>query len=270
MSIVQQSISSLLDAWIASEQKGDRFPVPFDIAWGLAGYSTKASAKRALKDVEASHVSTQMLNKPSSNASGFTQFESITLSIDGLKDFCLLAKTEEGRNIRKYFVQAEKELRQLKLEREYPKQITGEIAINPTKDLLEKVNIAIDTFFPHIDIEIRTGMKIEAACNVDPSLKPILEQHKPKILLESPLLSPTEIGKLLEAADGIKRSAQAVNKLLVEKNLQVATGDKKLAYKPIGQGIEFSKLVADTASGHGKTIQHLRWYESVCSLLLAD
>lgn len=268
MSIVQQSISSLLDAWIASEQKGERFPVPFDIAWGLAGYSTKASAKRALKDVEASHVSTQMLNKPSSNASGVTQFESITLSIDGLKDFCLLAKTEEGRNIRKYFVQAEKELRQLKLEREYPKQITGEISVNPAIDLATNVSSIFDILFPAVEPEIRTGMKIEAMCNVDPTLRLMLEPFKPKLLLESPLLSPTEIGKLLEATDGIKRSAQAVNKLLVEKNLQVATGDKKLAYKAIGQGIEFSKVVADTASGHGKTIQSLRWYESVCGLLL--
>lgn len=44
--IAQQSVSSLLDVWIAEEHKGKTFPVPFDVAWGMAGYSTKADAKR--------------------------------------------------------------------------------------------------------------------------------------------------------------------------------------------------------------------------------
>lgn len=37
--------------------------------------------------------------------------------------------------------------------------------------------------------------------------------------------------------------------------------------RALGQGLEFSKVVADTAVGHGKTIQSLRWYESVLDLL---
>lgn len=268
MSIVQQSISSLLDAWIAAEQKGEQFPVPFDVAWGIAGYSTKASAKRALKDVDALNVSTQMLNKRSYNASGVTQFESITLSIDGLKDFCLLAKTEEGQNIRKYFIQAEKELRQLKLDRQFPNQIVGDIQIDPAEEYTRKLKSVVGIIFEDLEPEFRKGILIEGVCKKHPELREALEPHKPKLLLESPLLSPTDIGKLIEAKDGIKHSGQAINKLLMERNLQIATNDKKLAYKAIGQGIEFSKVVANTATGHGKTIQSLRWYESVIDLLV--
>jgi KilA-N domain len=150
---------------------------------------------------------------------------------------------------------------------EYPKQITGNIAFNATAELIGRIHTVFDLFFPTMTPEFLLGMKIEAACTVDPTLRPMLEPHKPKLLLESPLLSPTDIGKILEAKDGVKRSAQAINKLLIDRNLQVATGDKKLAYKAIGQGIEFSKVVADTAAGHGKTIQSLRWYESVTDLL---
>jgi hypothetical protein len=160
------------------------------------------------------------------------------------------------------------EWRSGKSSKEFPKQLTGDVAPNPTKELAEKVSVTIDILFAHIDIELRTGMKIEGMCAVDPSFKPILEPFKPKLILDAPLLSPTEIGKLLEASDGIKRSGIAINKLLIERSLQVATGDKKLTYRAIGQGIEFSKVVADTASGHGKTIQSLRWYESVVDLLL--
>lgn len=52
-----------------------------------------------------------------------------------------------------------------------------------------------------------------------------------------------------------------------DRNLQQPTGEKNPAYKLIGSGNEFGKVVADTARGHGKTVQHVRWYESVMDLL---
>jgi hypothetical protein len=262
--IVQQSVSTFLDAWIKAEQNGAKFPVPFDIAWGMAGYSTKASAKRQLKSLKKCfHYSTELLK----TSGGGRSSELINLSIEGFKHFCLMADTESGESVRQYFIESEKELRQLKIDQDYPRQIIGDVSVNPTAALIEKANIVFDGLFGSIDPEIRTGMKIEAVCKVDPSLREMLEGFKPKLLLDALLLSPTDIGKLLEERDGIKLSGIATNKLLIEKNLQIATGDKKLAYKAIGQGIEFSKVVADTAAGHGKTVQSLRWYESVVDLL---
>jgi hypothetical protein len=179
----------------------------------------------------------------------------------------LARNTEKAVNFKLNLVKAFSIAKAKKESQQYPRQIIGDVSANPTALLVEKANIVFDGLFGAIDPEIRTGMKIEAICKVDPSLHPMLEPFKPKLLLDAPLLSPTDIGKLLDAADGIKRSGQAINKLLIDRNLQVATGDKKLAYRAIGQGIEFSKVVADTASGHGKTIQSLRWYESVIDLL---
>ncbi len=155
-----------------------------------------------------------------------------------------------------------------KADSEFPKQITGEIAANPTAELIGRIHTVFDLFFPTLTPELLLGMKIEAACSADPTLRPMLEPHKPKLLLDAPLLSPKAIGEILEErSGGVVHSSQKVNKMLIEKGLQVATGDKKLAYKATGQGIEFSKIVAETAQGHGKTIQSLRWYESVCNLL---
>jgi phage regulator Rha-like protein len=157
-----------------------------------------------------------------------------------------------------------------KSDSEYPKQITGDIAANPTAELIGRIHTVFDLFFPNLTPELLLGMKIEAACSADPTLRPMLEPHKPKLLLDAPLLSPKAIGEILEErSGGVVHSSQKVNKMLIEKGLQVATGDKKLAYKATGQGIEFSKVVADTAAGHGKTIQSLRWYKSVCNLLTA-
>ncbi len=106
--IVQQDINALLDGWIEAERSGVQFPVPFDLAWGVAGYSKKANAKREIVNLDASMWCSKMSSKPSRNVSGVTAFEYITLSVDGFKDFCLLAKTPAGRKIRQYFIDAEK------------------------------------------------------------------------------------------------------------------------------------------------------------------
>lgn len=159
------------------------------------------------------------------------------------------------------------EWRSGKISKEFPNQIVGNEPINPAAEYTQKLKSVVGIIFAEVEPEFRQGILIEGVCKKHPELREALEPHKPKLLLESPLLSPTDIGKLLEAKDGIKRSGQAINKLLIEHNLQVATNDKKLAYKAIGQGIEFSKVVADTAAGHGKTIQSLRWYESVLDLI---
>lgn len=40
---------TLVESWLEAEKKGEQFPVPFDMAWKLAGYSTKANAKRTMQ-----------------------------------------------------------------------------------------------------------------------------------------------------------------------------------------------------------------------------
>lgn len=108
-----QSIENLIDSWIEQESKGVQFPVPFDLAWQFAGYSNKANAKRdGLKGLkQGKHFSSQKMNKRSSNASGFSRSEYITLSLDAFKHICLMANTDEGEQIRDYFIECEKKWR---------------------------------------------------------------------------------------------------------------------------------------------------------------
>ncbi len=94
----QSNISSLIDSWIEQEKKGNQFPVPFDLAWQFAGYSTKANAKRdGLRGLKIDkHFSSQKMNKRSTNASGISKSEYITLSLDAFKHMCLMTNTDEG------------------------------------------------------------------------------------------------------------------------------------------------------------------------------
>ena len=236
------------------------FAVDFDLAWVWLGYTRKSSAKRKLEVnfVKDTDYCIKWCNVAHSNGLTASKVEQIMLTVDCFKSLGMMAGTEQGRKIRGHFLDCERKIRS-----GYPHQITGPLPTSPTEELCNKAKTAIEIVFSAVSPELRTGMIIEGICKVDPSLRPILEPHKPKLLLESPLLSPTQLGALMDPI----LSARAVNKLLCDRGLQKATGEKNPAYELIGSGHEFGKVVADTAKGHGKTIQHIRWYESVMSLL---
>jgi hypothetical protein len=108
-SIVKQDIANLIDGWLDAESKGVQFPVPFDLAWQIAGYSRKDSAKRKLPKSSQGKVYHISVENPS--IEGGRPREVITLSCDGLKHLCLMAETEQGDQIRQYFIEAEKNWR---------------------------------------------------------------------------------------------------------------------------------------------------------------
>jgi phage anti-repressor protein len=126
-SIVQQDIATLLDGWIEAERNGIEFPVPFDLAWGIAGYSRKDHAKRRLLNQKSrlienrDYLPTSGESSPEGRSS-----DSIQLSCDAFKQFCLLAETEKGDNIRQYFIETEKKWR---LVQQVAPQVAQEIEI---------------------------------------------------------------------------------------------------------------------------------------------
>ncbi len=121
-----------------AERNGIKFPVPFDEAWKMAGYGRKSTAKRdGLSGLKVNkHFCTEKCKKPSSNASGFSSFEVITLSLDAFKHLCLMAKTEEGEAIRDYFIDAEKKWR---LVQQFAPQVANEVELMAMKIELAKL-----------------------------------------------------------------------------------------------------------------------------------
>lgn len=107
-SIVKQDIANLINEWLEQEQKGVQFPVPFDLAWRIAGYSTKQKGQNKLKYLEEN---SDFLTDRLKTSSGGRPSVSIRMTCDAFKHFCLLAETPEGREIRQYFIEAEKNWR---------------------------------------------------------------------------------------------------------------------------------------------------------------
>jgi len=105
--------------WLQAELDGVTFPVEFDIAWGMAGYSKKANAKRKLTNQSSYLIKDEdyMINPSDVSMLRSEQWtqdgrlsDRIVMTCDAFKHFCLMAQTAKGREIRQYFIEAEKAL----------------------------------------------------------------------------------------------------------------------------------------------------------------
>jgi phage anti-repressor protein len=110
----------LFDFWLDRDRQGIRFPVDFEIAWKIAGYSRRDAAKRKLTGKNSPLIEGQdyvihrgdfHLHRSVESTIFGRSSDSIYLTIDAFKQFCLMAETEKGQEIRQYFIEAEKQLR---------------------------------------------------------------------------------------------------------------------------------------------------------------
>lgn len=94
----------------------DNFPVSLDDAWQWLGYSSKQKAKDKLIrnfEKEFDFRITQMVEtKPDGRFSH--RYEKIELSIDCFKSLGMMAGTEQGKVIRKYFLECERIVKAVK------------------------------------------------------------------------------------------------------------------------------------------------------------
>jgi phage anti-repressor protein len=95
-------------------QSKEEFPVDFDNVWVWLGFSRKDSAKRGFldagffegQDFRFSH------NKVEKSEKGRPS-EKLMLTIDCFKMFCMMAGTDQGWQVRLYFLDCERRLKEL-------------------------------------------------------------------------------------------------------------------------------------------------------------
>lgn len=137
MNIVRQDINQLIEGWLKQEQEGDQFPVPFEAAWQIAGYSRKSVAKRRLIEMEkGSDFCAEKCKTPQGGRSSDLFF----MTCDAFKHFCLMAKTDEGRNIRQYFIEVEKKWR---ITQQYYPEVAQQIDILKLQADIAKANASM-------------------------------------------------------------------------------------------------------------------------------
>jgi len=86
-----------------------QFPVDFEAAWQWLGFTNKASAKRKLaKFIDGVDFSATWLKTSNGRPS-----EQIKLTIDCFKSLGMMAGTEQGKSIRKYFLECERTVKEV-------------------------------------------------------------------------------------------------------------------------------------------------------------
>lgn len=194
MSNLQHSnIQELIEQWYQQEQDGEQFPVDFDIAWQIAGYSRKDSAKRKLPKRftgKLFHISVE-------NTKGRPK-EVITLSCDGLKHICLMADTEEGDLIRQYFIECEKKWKLV--EKHHPK-IADDIELLRLREQSEILDKQIEL----AKLENQKSQSDLAIVNLRYTITQTCPEH-----IQQKVLGYTEI-KTVEYRDRIIKDDEIIN-----------------------------------------------------------
>lgn len=90
----------------------EAFPVDFDDAWQWLGYSSKQKAREKL--VSNFEEGFDFLTKRVKSSAGGRPSEWIVLTIDCFKSLAMMAGTAKGKEVRRYFLECEKELHRLK------------------------------------------------------------------------------------------------------------------------------------------------------------
>jgi anti-repressor protein len=102
-------------------QSDKEFSVDFDIAWQWIGYSRKSDAKELLEDRFDNGF--DFCGEFRKNGKRGRPIEKIFLTIDCFKQFCMMAGTQKGKEVRRYFLNCESELkRRIEEERSQSKQ----------------------------------------------------------------------------------------------------------------------------------------------------
>lgn len=135
--IVQQDIVSLLDGWIEAERNGVEFPVPFESAYQMAGYTRKDNAKRSLP--KSAQGILYLISRIQTKG---RPVEQISLNIAGLEHMCLMADTPEGHEIREYFRDARSKW---ELTKQVAPKVADEVEILHLQIQLENARMAANS-----------------------------------------------------------------------------------------------------------------------------
>ncbi len=87
-------------------ESDEQFPVEFDLAWQWLGYTRKDSALDTLKSYFEEYLDFSGYNRK--NPQGGRPSHCYRLTVDCFKELGMLAKTEKGKLVRKYFLECER------------------------------------------------------------------------------------------------------------------------------------------------------------------
>ena len=246
----------------------NEYPVDFDLAmewWDCQTKEGNPTSRRQLvrklqqnfekgMDWDLAQLCDQLPGRPT---------DKIYLTVECFKEMGMMLPNGKGKEIRRYFLECERELKKVKTQ-------THTISDKPTPhEIFDFVTMVLS--ITELDKNLIAASAANHVAKYYPALRPSAEELKKELVVKTSeqLLTPTEIGLILEQRTGIKHSGRRVNQLLAENGLQAPNPNgKDPAWLPTPKGSEFSKLLLAAQKGHkDATRQHLQWFESVVGVI---
>jgi phage anti-repressor protein len=109
-----ESLGLTQDVILGQLESTEEFPVDFDQAWKWLGYSEKSKAKRTLIAEFLAEVDFQVFAIKGENLKGGRPTEQIALTVDCFKSWAMMAQTAQGKAVRQYYLQVEKDWKRLR------------------------------------------------------------------------------------------------------------------------------------------------------------
>ncbi|MBL1176854.1 hypothetical protein [Pantanalinema sp. GBBB05] len=227
MELSQSLIRSLIES-------DEDFPVNFDDAWVWVGYARKDVAKKKLINtfVEGIDFSTKRWKNPGKGRSS----DQILLTIDCFKSLAMMAGTERGREVRQYFLDCERNLKQalkvidakdaelekLKLQLEVAQ--AQERAATAQKQLMTGVQ-TLETIAPGLgQLALgRADVQVERVVEVE---RHIVVNNRGQVVHDHAGLSPTKVAQRLgmRAAKDLKAWLASIDRLdLIDEAQTIVT-----------------------------------------------
>lgn len=161
--VAEKDYQAIVERWLRDESEGNPFPVDFEFAWQIAGYADKGKGKRRLSSEKSGLIEGQdyliekgvPLTQSGKSELYGSSADQIVLSCDAFKHFCLLARTEQGRSIRQYFIESEKKWKLIQ------SQPTPTKPTPPELSRLEILKMALDSEEKRIEAETKLAIAAE-------------------------------------------------------------------------------------------------------------
>ena len=184
-------------------QSDKEFPVDFDDAWQWLEFSTKGNAKRSFENAGfVDGIDFEVFIQNDKNPLGGRPEQIIYLTIDCFKTWAMMVNTDKGKQVRRYFLNCEKRLKEI-LEEQYRTQQNQK-----RKTLIGKmVSDGIVSRYPKFDLEFYEMLYRKRGNGWEersPENRPSCVAHWTNETVYDRLLGGTDVG-------GVKDTLNTVN-----------------------------------------------------------
>lgn len=147
-------------------------------------------------------------------------------------------------------------------------QAQPQLALPPSPQEIAEV-IELTLSCAGLDPKLVAGVKLNAIAQLHPQYTLTAEAAKSALAIpvENALLTPTQIAEILSDRYPVDLTARQINQKLLDQGFQAKNPDGNPAYLPTNKGKEHGQIILNTAKGHDKTIQSLRWFKTVLEVL---